>query len=212
MMLTCQYGRYRYKWLPFGAALAGDIFQRTINGIFKDLPNVFGIADDILVAGYKADGKDCYETVWKVLLRCRQVNLKLNKDKCHFRCTLVPFFGEIILWHEVKPYPQKIKALMEIPPPKIKKELQAFLGIINYLGRFSPSTASMCEPLQKLMSSKTLWTWNALYQALYDEVKTLIKDDICMKFYNETKPLYLETDASRIELGTTLLQTRDGMT
>ena len=33
-----------------------------------------------------------------------------------------------------------------------------------------------------------------------------------MKFYNETKPLCLETDVSGIALGTTLLQTRDGMT
>ena len=61
--------------------------------IFKDLPNVFGIANDILVAGYEADGKDHDKTVWRVLQRCRQVNLKLDKDKCHFRCTSVPFFG-----------------------------------------------------------------------------------------------------------------------
>ena len=39
-----------------------------------------------------------------------------------------------------------------------------------------------------------------------------MKDDVCMKFYNETKPLYLETDASGIGLITTLLQTIDGMT
>ena len=44
-----------------------------------------------------------------------QVNLKLNKDKCHFRCTSVPFFGEIILHNGVKSDPQKIKATMEMP-------------------------------------------------------------------------------------------------
>ena len=48
--------------------------------------------------------------------------------------------------------------------------------------------------------------------ALYDKVKALIKDDVCMKFYDETKPLYLETDASGIGLSITLLQTKDGMT
>ena len=81
--------------------------------------------------------------------------MKLNKDKWHFRCTLVPFFGEIILWHGVKADLQKIKALLEMSP-KNKKELQAFLGIINYLGKFSPSTTSICVLLQKLMMSKTL--------------------------------------------------------
>ena len=47
---------------------------------------------------------------------------------------------------------------MEMPPPKTKKELWAFLGIINYLGKFSPSTASICEPLQKLTLSRVIWT------------------------------------------------------
>ena len=61
------------------------MFQCKIDGIFKDLPNVFGIADDILVVGYDGDGKDHDKTLWQVLQICRNVNLKLNKNKCHFR-------------------------------------------------------------------------------------------------------------------------------
>ena len=60
---ACQFGRYRYKTLPFGAAPAGDMFQRHMDEIFKDLPNVFGTADDILVVGYKGDGKDHDKTI-----------------------------------------------------------------------------------------------------------------------------------------------------
>ena len=89
---------------------------------------------------------------------------------------------------------------MKMPPSKIKKELEAFISIVNFLGKLSPSTASVLEPLRKLTSSKTLLTWNALYHTLYEKAKALIKDDVCMKFYDETKPLYLETDASGIGL------------
>ena len=71
---------------------------------------------------------------------------------------------------------------MEMSPPKIKKELQAFLGIIDYLGKFSPTTANVCEPLQNLMSSQKLWTWNRSYQALFNKAKSLIRDDVCMRF------------------------------
>ena len=93
------------------------MFQRKTDKIFKELPNVSGIADDILVVGYEADGKDHDETFCRVLQIFRQVNLKLNKNiKCHFRCTSVPFFGEVTLQHGVKPDPQKLKALMEMPP------------------------------------------------------------------------------------------------
>ena len=58
MMFKCWFGRYRYKRLPFGAASTGNMFQRKTDEIFKEWPNVFGIADDILVVGYEADGKD----------------------------------------------------------------------------------------------------------------------------------------------------------
>ena len=59
------------KGYHFRAALAGDMFQRKIDEIFQDMPNVFGTADDILVAGYEADGNGHDETVWRVLQRCR---------------------------------------------------------------------------------------------------------------------------------------------
>ena len=60
---ACQFGRCRYKRLLFGAAPAGDIFQRKIDEIFKELPNVFDIADDILVVGYDVDGKGHDDTL-----------------------------------------------------------------------------------------------------------------------------------------------------
>ena len=136
-------------------------------------------------------------------------NLKLNKEKCHFRCTSIPFFGEVVSRQGIQPDPQKVRALTEMPAPKNKKELQAFLGIINYLNKFSPGTSEACELLRKLTSSKVTWTWNASYQQLFDKAKLLIKVEMCMKFYDDTRPLYLETDAFGIGLGTALLQLRD---
>ena len=90
-MFACQFGRYRYKRLLFGPALAGDMSGRKTDEIFKELPNVFSIANDILVVGCIANWKDYDEILQRVLQIFRQVNLKLNKDKCHFRCTSVPF-------------------------------------------------------------------------------------------------------------------------
>ena len=50
---ACPFGRYHYEHLPFGVALADNMFQRKIDEIFNNMPNVFGIADDILMIGYK---------------------------------------------------------------------------------------------------------------------------------------------------------------
>ena len=124
----------------------------------------------------------------------------------------IPFFGEVILRRGVQPDPQKIKAVMDMLAPNNKEELQAFLGIIDYMGKFSPGTAAVSDPLLKLTLIQVTWTWNASYQSLFAKAKLLIKFDMCMKFYDDTKPLYLETDTSRVGLGATLLQTQDGTT
>ena len=117
------------------------MFQCKINKIFKILPIAFNIADDILVISYDIGGKDHDETLQQVLQICRQVNLKLNKDKCYFRCTSVQIFSGVISRHGEQPDPQKLKARTNMLPPKTKKELHAFLSKINYLGKCSPSTA-----------------------------------------------------------------------
>ena len=108
---TCPFGRYWYKCLPFRAVPAGNMFQCTIDEIFSDMPNVFGITDDILVIGYDKDRKDHNEAVYNVLRQCKEVNLKLNKDKCHFRCTSILFFGKVVSREGIQPDPQKVKAL-----------------------------------------------------------------------------------------------------
>ena len=134
-IFACPFGWYQYKHLPFGAAPVGDMFQCKIDKIFSDVPNIFGITDDILVIGYDKNGADHDAAVHKVLWQCEEVNLKLNKEKCHLRCTSILFFGEVISGERVQTDPQKIKALTDMPVPNNKKELQSFLGI-DYLGKF----------------------------------------------------------------------------
>ena len=73
-----------------------------------------------------------------------------------------------------------------MPPPKTRKQLQASLGIINYLGKFFPSTVEACESLRKLTSAKSEWTWNATYQKMFDKTRAIIKEYVYMKFYDES--------------------------
>ena len=54
------------------------------------------VADDILIAGFSKMGRHHDAILDKGLRICRHVNLKLNKDKCLFWCTNIPFFRELI--------------------------------------------------------------------------------------------------------------------
>ena len=105
-------------------------FPKKIDEIFKDLPNEVGIADDILVAGYKADGKDHDKTVQRVLQRCRQGNLKLNKDKCYFRCKSVPFLENLYHSMDYNQTHKRSRPYWKIHPLKIKKNSRLFWVLI----------------------------------------------------------------------------------
>ena len=50
----------------FGAAQAGDMFQKMIDEIFSGVPNVFSIVDNILIVGFDEQGKGDSETLDRV--------------------------------------------------------------------------------------------------------------------------------------------------
>ena len=101
-----EFGWYRYKRLPFEAAPTGDLFQRKINEIFKSLPNICGIANNILVVG------PCH-TLWKVL-QTSTVKPKTKQRQMLFQVCINPIFDEVISKHGVRPDTWKLKVLMEI--------------------------------------------------------------------------------------------------
>ena len=70
--------------------------------------------------------------------------------------TCIPFFGEVISRHGLSPDPAKVKPLTDMPPSKTKRELKSFLGIVNYLNKFSPMTAEVCKPLRGIHQSMLL--------------------------------------------------------
>ena len=81
----------------------------------------------------------------------------------------------------MRPDLQKLKVLLDVPPPMTKKECQAFFGIINYLGTSFPSMVELCESLRKVTIGKTEQTQNATYQKIFYKAKSIIKGDACMR-------------------------------
>ena len=65
-------------------------------------------------------------------------------------------------------------------PLKLERELQTFLCIINYLGKFSPNRAKVCELLRSLTLVELEWRWNVTYQTLFETTKAIVKEDVCM--------------------------------
>ena len=80
----------------------------------------------------------------------RRAGIKLNHEKYIIKTSECRFFGMIYTPSGVKPDPEKVGAIQNIDPPKDKKELHTFLGMVNYLAPFMPNLASHTAPLREL--------------------------------------------------------------
>ena len=79
--------------------------------------------------------------------KCMSNNLTLNSEKIQFKQSQVSFYGHCWSKHGISPDPKKIKALnhMEFQPDK--ETMKSFLGMINYLNRYSALSANLTTPL-----------------------------------------------------------------
>ncbi|KAK3699294.1 hypothetical protein QZH41_006441, partial [Actinostola sp. cb2023] len=85
-----------------------DVFQKKVDETFGDLTGVTGIADDIVVVGFKEDGSDHDTNLQAVMERARSTGLKFNPDKCVIKSTSIPFYGHILSANGLKVDPSKI--------------------------------------------------------------------------------------------------------
>lgn len=105
--------------------------------------------DDILVYGNTAEKHDQYLS--KVLDWVESAGLKLNKDKCVFRQNQLHFLGQVIDKTGVKPDPDKVKAIRELPTPQNVQELRRVRGMFTYLGKYIPNLSTVGQPLYELI-------------------------------------------------------------
>ena len=200
------WGRYRFDRLPMGLSCAQDEFQRAIDRTFGDIPNVLGIADDLVVVGFQEDGRDHDKALKTVLRRARERGPRFNEDKLIVRAKEIPFFGHIIGSGGIRPDPVKTDAIRNMEPPRNEKELQSFLGMVNYLNRFSSRLASLTSPLRELLKRDSVYRWGPEFQRALDDVKKEIAQTATLRYYDPHKQLILQVDASSIGLGAALIQ------
>ena len=198
------YGRYCYLRVPMGASLSSDVYQFKKDEIFEEIPQCVGIADDIVIYSYNDQDHDC--TLYSVLNRTCKVRMTFNPDKCIFRQDNISFYGVTLSAEGMKPDPRKIDAIKNLPEPRREALLQSLLGIVNYLSRFSPNIAKMMCNLRALFQKNTEFLWLPQHSVYFKAIVQELCSPKLLKYYDSTKKLYLEVDASQKAIGMTLMQ------
>ena len=100
------------------------------------------------------------ENLRKLLDRAREVNLKLNSKKMNLKKPQVKLIGHVISKGGLKPEPDKVKAVKDMPKPTCKKDTLSLLGFINYLAIFLPRLSEVAQPLRELTLANTQFVWS----------------------------------------------------
>ncbi|KAL6462444.1 hypothetical protein MHYP_G00288660 [Metynnis hypsauchen] len=200
------FGRYRFKRLPFGIISAQDEFQRRVDEAYEGLQGIAAIVDDILVYGRTKEEHDV--NLRAMLERTRERGIKLNEDKSVICVTEVSYFGHRLTREGIRPDPSKVKAIREMAPPRSKTELETILGMVTYLSRFAPRLSETTAPLRQLLKESSEFVWDSNHDIAFQQVKDLLTQEPgpVLTYFDPTKDVKLQVDASKCGLGAVLLQ------
>ena len=195
-------GLFRYCRLPFGIASAPAIFQRAMDTLLQGIPHVICYIDDVLVTGLTEE--EHLQNLVQVLHKLQEQGMRLKREKCAFFQKEVEYLGYRINTDGVHTAPSKLQAIQQAPAPRNVTELCAFLGLLNYYGKFIPNLSTMIHPLNALLGQGRKWNWTQECANAFKAAKQSLTSDSVLVHYDPQLPLRLAGDASCYGIGAVL--------
>ena len=109
----------------------------------------------------------------------------------------VPFFGHVLTKDGIQPDESKVKLILDWPIPENQKELQQFMGSVNYLSKFLAFLSDLHAPLQLLLKKDSEFIWTDTHTIAFNCIKEHVSNDVRLQIFDSSKPLFIEVDASK---------------
>ena len=187
-----------------GTVVAQDIFQSKLDAIFIGMEGVTGIADDMIIEG--KDEMEHDRNFLAFMEKCMENNLTLNSEKIQFKQSQVSFYGHIWSKHRISPDPKKIQALKHMKFPPDKETMRSFLGMINYLNRYSALSTHLAVPLSTRTHQATYYKPGKVHLENFQWLKMEISNMKALPYFNINAEKTLQMDASKKGLGACLIK------
>jgi hypothetical protein len=199
------FGLFEYLFMPFGLTNAAQSFQRLMDKLFRHLPFVFTYLDDHLIASRTLEEHLLHlQQFFQVL---QENGLTINPAKCVFAVSSLKFLGHMVDEAGITPLPKHVAAVQDCPPPADIKQLQRFLGLINFYRRFLPAVARTLQPLTDLLKgSPKVLLWSPAAEAAFVAAKAALVAAVPLCHPAPNAVLSLSVDASDSHVGGVLQQ------
>ena len=120
------------------------------------------------------------------------------------------FLGFIVRKAGIELDPIKVKAILEMPSPRILRELKGFQGRLAFIRRFISNLSGKCRPFSRLMKKGVDFVWDAECEAAFQDIKSYLTKPPVLAIPTTGKPFILYTRALDYSLGALLAQENDG--
>ena len=128
----------------------------------------------------------------------------MKRKKCRFLSPSVDYLGYRIDRYGLHAMPEKVAAIVEAPQPTNVQELRAFLGLVQYYGRFLKQLSTLLYPLNRLLGKGVPWKWTQACKKSFQELKAQLASTQVLAHYDMNLPVRLDCDASAYGVGAVL--------
>jgi hypothetical protein len=202
------WGTFYYEHMPFVLSNPVATFQIAMQISFDDLIGkiIHTYLDDLTV--YSKNRSDHFGHLKKVLMRCRKFGISLNPSKSIFGFTKGKLLGHIIFDSGISIDPERIVAIINLPASTSKKEVQAFMGVINFVRRFVPNF-SMVKPIHNILKKDRSFSRTNDIENGFVEIKKAISSASVLANPDFEKEFMTYTNATEEAVFTILMQCDD---
>ncbi len=192
-----------------GFAGLANIFQAEMGNLMATLEYIRAYINNLLVIT-KGSLDDHQDKLKQVFIQLCNAGLEINVATLFFCAQETEYLGYILTRGGIKPQPKKVQANLVLNPPNNVKELQQFLGMVQYYRDVWQKRSEMLAPLTDLVgecgeikitkrnkSKKKPWRWESIHQQAFDNVKATIAKEVVLALY---------ADASTMQVGAVITQ------
>lgn len=206
LAFCCDEGNFQPKRLFFGSKNSTSYFHTLISKCINDLkgPNVQYFLDDIIVAANSI--AELIEILQTVFDRLSKFNLTLDPQKLQLCQSNITYLGFHVNKDGFSPSESNINKVTRFPIPKNVKQVQTFLGMSGYFRHLILNYAEIVQPIVNLTKKTIPFVWSDACQQAFNKIQDDILNRPTLKNLDDSKPLYLVCDASKIAICGILMQ------